>query len=136
MPANPVFLDSNVIIYAYGPDNRKKTIAKSLLRANPVISIQVINEVINVCTRKLKLSNQDVQELFDLLQRTCEIKSLECSTIDRALKIADTYKYSYFDSLILASALEHHCRRVCSEDLQHGQVIEGTLTIQNPFIVS
>jgi predicted nucleic acid-binding protein len=135
MPAKPVFLDSNVIIYAYSHDARKKAIAKSLLRDDPMISIQVINEVINVCSRKLKLSSQDVRELFDLLKRKCEVKTLECSTIEKALAIVDTYKYSYFDSLILASALEHRCRTLYSEDLQHGQVIENTLTIQNPFVV-
>jgi predicted nucleic acid-binding protein len=67
--------------------------------------------------------------------RKCDVKTIECSVIERALMIAETYKYSYFDSLIIASALEHHCRTLYSEDLQHGQIIEGTLTIQNPFVV-
>jgi predicted nucleic acid-binding protein len=130
----PVLLDSNVIIYAYSDDDRKKNTSKSLLRTYPIISTQVINEVINVGFRKLKLSNKEVQELFDLLNRKCDVKIVECSTIERALTIAEIYRYSYFDSLIIASALEHHCRTLYSEDLQHGQVIEETLTIENPFV--
>ncbi len=48
--------------------------------------------------------------------------------------LLDRYRFSYFDSLILASALTANCQILYSEDLQHGQVIDGRLTIINPFL--
>jgi predicted nucleic acid-binding protein len=55
-------------------------------------------------------------------------------TINRALVLAQKYKYSYYDSLILAAALSAGCETLATEDMQHGQVIEGALTINNPFV--
>ncbi len=52
-----------------------------------------------------------------------------------ALSLADKYGYHFYDSLILATALAENCTLVYSEDLQHGQLIESTLIIQNPFIL-
>lgn len=135
MPADPVFLDSNVILYAYSADDRKKTIAKSLLRTYPLISTHVINEVLNVGGRKLKLSSHELREVFELLQKFCAVKTITCATIERTLMIRATTQYSYFDSLMIGSALEHHCHILYSEDLQHGQIIEKTLTIHNPFLL-
>ncbi len=132
MPDKRIFLDSNVVIYAYSDDGRKKDVSISLLKMRPIISLQVINEVMNVAMRKLHLSCRDVRELFALLNRKCEVKIVDCATVERALTIVETYRYSYFDSLMIASSLEHDCRILYSEDLQHGQIIEG-LQIINPF---
>lgn len=56
------------------------------------------------------------------------------STIEHALHLAQAYRYSYYDSLILAASLEKTCHVLYSEDMQHQQVIEQQLTIVNPFI--
>lgn len=50
-----------------------------------------------------------------------------------SLVLAKKYKYSYYDSLILAAALSTGCETLATEDMQYGQVIEGVLTIRNPF---
>jgi len=50
------------------------------------------------------------------------------------LLIKEKYHYSWWDSLILTSALENNCKIVYSEDMQHGQIIENTLKIVNPFL--
>jgi predicted nucleic acid-binding protein len=55
-------------------------------------------------------------------------------TITQALALAQKYKYSYYDSLILAAALSAGCETLATEDMQHGQVVEGLLTIRNPFV--
>jgi predicted nucleic acid-binding protein len=55
------------------------------------------------------------------------------STIAQALALAQKYQYSYYDSLILAAALSSGCATLATEDMQHGQVIEDTLKIHNPF---
>lgn len=117
MPDKSIFLDSNVIIYAYSDDDRKKAISIALLKMRPILSLQVINEVMNVGMRKLRLSCRDVRELFALLNRKSDVKIVDCATVERALTIVETYRYSYFDSLMIASSLEHGCRILYSEDL-------------------
>lgn len=54
-------------------------------------------------------------------------------TIKRACQIADRYRFSFYDSLIISAALESNCTVLYSEDLHDGQVIEGTLTVKSPF---
>ncbi|MFZ1344751.1 hypothetical protein [Thiothrix eikelboomii] len=54
-------------------------------------------------------------------------------TIEQALVLGERYGYSYFDSLMLASALEQGCSILYSEDMQHGQILEGGLRIIDPF---
>ena len=63
-----------------------------------------------------------------------EVQTNTVSTVNQACQIADRYSYSFYDSLILAAALEAECPVLFSEDLQHGQLIEQALTIKNPFI--
>jgi len=127
------FLDSNIIIYAFGSDTRKKETAKSLLRALPIISTQVINETVNVCFRKLKFSGDRISRLINLLKSECKIIQIDLGTIELAIFIVDRYGYSYFDSLMIASSLENNCCILYTEDLQHNQLIENRLRIINPF---
>jgi len=67
---------------------------------------------------------------------TCSVSELSLKTVFSAWKLREKYKYSYWDSLILASALESSCSIIYSEDMQHGQVIEDNLKIINPFEIS
>ncbi len=60
--------------------------------------------------------------------------TLSLRTVSLAMDLAEKYRYTYFDSLILASALEANCESLYSEDLQHGQVIDQRLRIINPFL--
>ena len=62
-----------------------------------------------------------------------EIITVQIETIELALKIAEKYRYSYYDSVIIAAALESSCTLLYSEDMQHLQVIEEQLQIINPF---
>ncbi len=55
------------------------------------------------------------------------------ATISDAVRLADRYGYSFYDSLIVAAALESGCSILYSEDMQSGQLIDGTLTIRSPF---
>ena len=56
------------------------------------------------------------------------------ATMHRALDIAARYGFSWYDSLIVATALEAGCDTLYTEDLQHGQVIDNRLTVTNPFV--
>lgn len=128
-----IFLDSNILLYAIGNDKYKKNLSIELIKKTPVITIQVLNEISNIMIRKLKLSYQDIHRIINFIIQKCDINSIDIITVRKALDISEKYKYSYYDSLIIASALENNCNILYTEDMHHGQNIENILKIINPF---
>jgi len=135
------FLDTNVFVYSFDPDApQKQIIAKRLIQSaladgNGLISYQVVQEFLNVATRKFvkPLSLTDCQEyLQTVLNPLCSV-FVTIELYQMALKMRDRYNYSFYDSLIIAAAIDAGCSRLYSEDLQHNQQISG-LTILNPFL--
>jgi predicted nucleic acid-binding protein len=131
-----VFLDTNILVYAYSntePD--KQVIARKLIaECNSYVSTQVLQELTNTLTRKFHNSWKEAQ---NAVLESCENNLLhinERDTIVNACGIADKYKFSFYDSLIIAAALECNCTALYSEDLHHNQLIENKLKIVNPFI--
>ena len=130
-----VFIDTNVLIYAYSEtEPYKKDITLTILESYYIVfSIQVINEIIWVMNKKYKIDFKSLQALSDIFWQKFDVTLLQKSSIDKALSIAQRYKYSYWDSLIIASALENECKILYTEDMQDGQIIEEKLKIENPF---
>jgi len=134
------FIDSNVFIYLFDEtDERKREIADGIVKSalqdhSASVSFQVVQEVLNVVTRKLPttMTAEDagrfLEQVLGPLWRTYPSLAL----YRRALGVQARYRLSFYDSLIIAAALEAGCSRLYSEDLQDGQRIEG-LTIENPF---
>jgi predicted nucleic acid-binding protein len=87
-----------------------------------------------VALKKLALPLSETKKLLAMLEATCRVEIVTPATIQRALDIASRYGFSWFDSLIVATALDAGCDTLYTEDLQHGQMIEGKLTVTNPFI--
>jgi len=83
--------------------------------------------------RKYGIDFEQLHALSDRLWQKFEIALLRKSSIDKALSIAKQYTFSYWDSLIMASAFENECETLYTEDLQDRQVTEGNLRIENPF---
>jgi predicted nucleic acid-binding protein len=134
---NKVFIDSNVIIYAYSNSEEiKRKIAIEIITENyTVISTQVLQEVSNILRRKYTLDYTVIKEtLQECIFSHNELYTNEQQTIFRACDIAKLYQFSFYDSLIVSAALENNCRILYSEDLQHNQTIDGVLTVINPFI--
>lgn len=127
------FIDTNVVIYALGPNSNKARLAAPLFAAKPFISTQVLSETANVATKKLALPSSEVRKLLTTLESMCRVEILIPATMHFALDIAERYGFSWYDSLIIATALDAGCDTLYTEDLQHGQLIEGRLTITNPF---
>ena len=135
------FIDTNIFIYSFdNSDPEKQFISKRIIddglsNSNSIISYQVIQEFINVATKKFStpLSISDCQKYFSvILEPLCEI----FSSIDlyyQALEIMERWKYSFYDSLIISAAIKGNCSVLYSEDLQDHQKIFD-LTIVNPFI--
>jgi predicted nucleic acid-binding protein len=129
----PVFLDTNVLVYAFTTDARAVK-ALELLHARPTISVQGLNEFTNVARRKLSMDWQEVRDAISALRVFCPtILSLDLATHDEALRIAERYGYSMFDALVVASALRANCETLWSEGMHHGMVVDGRLRIANPF---
>jgi predicted nucleic acid-binding protein len=96
-------------------------------------NVDLLNEIAAVALRKQVLSFAEVNEFLATLREFCRATPLTIEIHELGLQIAEQCNYSPYDSMIVAAALEAGCRTLCSEDLQHGQVIERRLTVINPF---
>ncbi len=132
-----IFFDTNLLIYLYSEDEiEKQSNLLSLLKnhQNRWISTQVLNELSNTLRRKFKLEYSEIETVVAEICSKFQIAVIQVQTIKSALKIAADYRYSYYDSLIVATALELSCHFLYSEDMQHGQLIKGQMRIFNPLI--
>jgi len=133
MNARP-FLDTNVIVYAFGSDDPRSARAEALLAAGGVISVQVLNEFVSVARRRQERGWDEIDAAVDVLKVLLDPPlPLTVELHDAARSIARDRGFSIYDSLIVAAALQARCSILFSEDFQHGQTI-GQLTIRNPFI--
>jgi predicted nucleic acid-binding protein len=130
------FFDSNILIYAQSVhDFRKNGIAQHLLiYESPVVSTQVLQESLNNYYRKLGFDTIQAENALDNLCKLCFVHINTIETIKNANRLKNQYRYSFYDSLIIAAALEANCTILYSEDMQHGHVIDNKLTIINPFL--
>jgi predicted nucleic acid-binding protein len=127
------FIDSNVILYLYADEKKRKKIVMSLLTSDYIISTQVVSENVNVCLKKLKLTREEAYAHGKNLLDTFRIVNIYPSTITSAFSLSIKYGFSYWDSLIVAAALENDCEILFSEDMQDGLLVEGKLKLKNPF---
>jgi predicted nucleic acid-binding protein len=131
MPAD-VFFDTNVLLYLLSRDTAKADRVEALLAMGGVISVQVLNEFASVALRKKALDFDELKEILSVIRAACSVKPLEIETHELGLALAERYRFSVYDSLIVAAALRAGCSVLYSEDLRHGQRIER-LAIRNPF---
>ncbi len=133
-----VWVDTNIWFYALNSgDDAKRIAANRLLDSieQPVINSQVIRELCINLLRKSSYDELAIQELASSLYRDCLVANESVAVFIRASKLRQQHAFSYWDSLIVAAALESGCTNIYTEDMQHGQVIEGQLTIVNPLLV-
>jgi predicted nucleic acid-binding protein len=141
---NKRFIDSNIWLYRFLNDPKidpqahqaKRLIAIDLTQTmdrSLVISTQIITETCAVLKRKTKISDRDILELVEELEEQCEIIYLSTTEIKEACRLRERYYFSYWDSLVIATALKSSANILYSEDMQHGLLIEDRLKIINPF---
>ena len=135
------FIDTNIFIYTFDASNiekqikSKEIVMNALENSNGIISYQIIQEFLNVSTKKFKspLSVADAQRyLTTILEPLCEVFS-SIELYHQALEISERWQYSFYDSLVISAAIKADCKTIYSEDLQHSQKIYN-LQIINPFI--
>ena len=134
------FIDSNVVLYLFdetAATKRKK--AEALIRnaietRSGIISFQVVQETLNVLLHKIRrpAAAEDARRVLDSVLSPLWTVMPNADLYRRALDVRSRYRFSFFDALIVAAALEAKCARLLSEDLQHRQRIEGMLVV-NPF---
>jgi predicted nucleic acid-binding protein len=125
------FFDSNVLLYlaSTGP---KPARSRELLDAGGIVNVQVLNEFAAVTRGKFAMPWLDIHEILAIVHFACRVEPLSLRTHVRGLAISQRYRFGIYDSMIVAAALEAGCVTLFTEDMQHGQRIEG-LTIRNPF---
>jgi predicted nucleic acid-binding protein len=135
-PAILCFVDTNIWLYAFieAEDRQKQARAKAVIQSNElVVSTQVINEICVNLLKKTQLTEPDIQALILSFYSHYRVVELDQDTLFKASTLRQQYSLSYWDSLIIASALLARCELIYTEDMQHGLQLENKLTIQNPF---
>lgn len=137
-----IFIDTNILVYAFldtdSPESHiKHAKAVELLQSlictcRIILSTQVLSEYYSALL-KHKITDNDIQNSIQALIRAADVLPISMDTVLGSFQIKNRYKFSYWDSLIIASALENNCARLYSEDLKNSQIIENTLYIKNPF---
>jgi predicted nucleic acid-binding protein len=127
------FIDTNVLLYLAGSDTGKAETAETLIEAGGVISVQVLNELANVARRKMGLDWDQTHALLGALRGLLDVRQLTIEVHDTGLALAERYRLSVYDAMIVASALHAGCATLWSEDMQDGLSIDGRLLVVNPF---
>ena len=137
-----VFLDTNIFVYAFlASEPRKRAKAVELIETSlgsgrGCISYQVVQEFANVARKKFatRLSAGDCKAFIDAAMQPLMRVASSTALIHTALDLQDELKYSFYDSLMMAAALQAGAEMLYTEDLQHWQLVRGVLRIVNPFL--
>lgn len=134
------FVDTNVWLYAlieplHTADHAKHQFAVGFIGrlARPVINSQVVRELCRNPLKKTALTEPDLQRLIRDWHSSCEMHPSNQEQHLLASRLREAASFSFWDSLIVAAALDAGCSTLYSEDMQHGQVVDGRLTIVNPL---
>ncbi len=136
------FYDSNIWLYRFLTDPdcddseeiKKHNIATSLTSTNNILmSTQIINEICAVLLRKAKISEIQIRQIIQEFYEGCIVIEMDYDIIVRASELRTAYSFSFWDSLIVASALSTGANILYSEDMQDGLIVANQLTLINPF---
>ena len=137
------FIDSNIWLYALSQKthdpaaNKKREIALELTQTSGiVISFQVINEVCINAIRKLSFTTEEVVELIEDFYSGCIVIESSKSLSLKATEIRTRYQISFWDSSIVAAALQAQVSTLYSEDMQNRLTINNSVQLVNPFLPS
>ena len=126
------FIDTNVLIYGQEAGAKSET-ARRVILAGGVISVQVLDEFAAVLRRKFGLEWAVIADsLADIRTALGPVRAIGVEIHTSAVALARSRGFSFYDALIVASALDAGCETLLTEDLQDGRRVNG-LTIVNPF---
>jgi predicted nucleic acid-binding protein len=130
------FFDTNIFIYLYADAERSKQETSRDIVNNAyecITSTQILNEINNVMIKKWHMHYDTVMAVQCDVRRIGKVICATEDIIDKAMDLHFRYGFSYYDSLMLATALDSDCDIIYTEDMSSGQVIDDKLKIINPF---
>ncbi len=133
--ADKIFVDTNIWLYAFMDDNKERTRISRDIISNPnvVLNTQILNEICINLLRKVKYTEENIQILIVNINNHYEVSPITADTILQASFIREKVDIEYWDSLIVASAVQNNCKILYSDILPHNYIIEKKLKIVNPF---
>lgn len=136
MPGDRVFVDTNLWVYAHlqAPGDARHALALHRLEseAEKVISPQVVAEYYSVMLRNAQ-TDAWIQANLQAIFACTRLQPVDAEVLDMALSLRQRYRFSFWDCQIAAAAMAAGCEILLTEDLQHGQLLDGRLTSINPF---
>lgn len=133
---SPCLLDSNIWLYAFVEQGepQKQAAAKQLLEQPAVVvSTQIINEVCFNLRRKADFTEEQIKRLIYSFYLRYSVTALDQTIMLTAAELRSRYSFSFWDSLVVAAALQAGCALLYTEDMQHGLFVDERLQILNPF---
>jgi len=137
-PASVAFIDTNIWLYAFieSGEPAKSVAARALIGdAQPLVSTQVINEVCVNLLKRAGFAEEQLSQLIESFYAECGVVELGRPVLLAASQLRRRYSFSFWDSLIVATALSAGVEILYSEDLQHGLNVDDQLRVLNPFWV-
>jgi predicted nucleic acid-binding protein len=135
-PLAAAFIDTNIWLYAFiesGQSEKSHLAREVIYKCQPMLSLQVINEVCINLIRKANFTEDQIRQLITSFYEKYQVIDLDQEILLAASDLRQRYSLSFWDSLIIGCALQAGVEIIYSEDLQHQQLINGSLRIINPF---
>jgi predicted nucleic acid-binding protein len=132
-----ILIDTNLWIYLYAsnPEGKRRTIEEVIQQnfEKVILSPQILGELYHVVTRKGFQTQKSAKHIVLEMVATFPVSEIGSADVLEAIRVHEMFNYSYWDSLLIATALLNDCESLYSEDMQHKQSIEGKIRIINPF---
>jgi predicted nucleic acid-binding protein len=131
-----IFIDTNVLLYAYSstePEKRDK-VRELITNGRAFTSTKVLQELANILHERFKIDWEQISDVLAECMDNFEVYTNTDYTVAKACFIARDYEYSFYDSQVITTALQTNSSVLYSESMTNGQIIEDRLTIRDPFI--
>lgn len=136
--SDKILLDTNLWVYLYAKQPEAKYLKIREIISdnlqNIIVSTQILGELYNVMIKKNITTKQEAKEIILEIVTNFAVIEIDTFKVLQALEINSKYGYSYWDSLIIATALLAECPIIYSEDMHHNQLIENKTRIVNPYL--
>jgi predicted nucleic acid-binding protein len=137
MPDKPVaFIDTNIWLYAFldtGDAEKSSSAKKVLSETEPILSVQVINEICVNLIKKAGFTEEQISKLVEAFYEKYPIVEMDEEILLDASRLRQEYAFSFWDSMVVACALAANAQILYSEDMQNGLTVREMLQIKDPL---
>jgi predicted nucleic acid-binding protein len=137
MPDKPAaFVDTNIWLYAFldtGDVEKSSRAKKILTQTEPILSVQVINEICVNLIKKAGFTEGQISQLIEAFYEKYPIVEMDEGILLDASQLRQEYALSFWDSMVVACALAADVQILYSEDMEDGLVVREALKVKNPL---